>query len=233
METLTSGQLAANLRRVQEAIAEACISASRPVSAVNLVAVTKGVSVDVIRQLAGCGQVEVGENRPQQLAARREELADLPVHWHLIGHLQRNKIRLVVPGTALIHSVDSLRLADALDAEALSRGVPVRCLLEVNVSGEVAKHGFAPPALPGVLEHLDRLKRLEVVGLMAMSGLESEPATARRQFEEVRELADRCNANPVARFRLNELSMGMSGDFREAIAAGATLVRIGSALFTE
>jgi PLP dependent protein len=231
--TLTAGQLAANLLRVQDGIAEACQSAGRPVSAVKLVAVTKGVSPDMIRLLAACGQVDVGENRPQQLAARREELADLPVNWHLIGHLQRNKIRLVVPGTALIHSVDSLRLAVALDAEALSRGVPVRCLLEVNVSGDVAKHGFAPLDLPGVLGQLDQLKWLEVAGLMAMSGLESDPATARRQFEEVCELADRCNANPVARFRLTELSMGMSGDFREAIAAGSTLVRIGSALFAE
>lgn len=229
MPSPTAERLAFNLRRVREAIAEACIRAGRPVSAVTLVAVTKYVEADVIRMLAACGQVEVGENRPQQLAGRRIELADLPLKWHLIGHLQRNKVRLVVPGSVMIHSLDSLRLAEAIQAEASAQGVRVRCLLEVNVSGEGSKHGFSPDSLPETLQLLNPLQNIEVAGLMAMSGLNSCTTTARRQFEQVRELAERCNA--AGRCRLNELSMGMSGDFGEAIAAGATLVRIGSALF--
>jgi hypothetical protein len=231
MGSLTTEQLANNLDRVRNQIADTCLAAGRDPGEVRLVAVTKYVDASVIRMLARCGQAVMGENRPQQLVARRHELADLPLEWHLIGHLQRNKVRLVVPGTALIHSIDSVRLAEAIEAEAASAGVVVRGLLEVNVSGDEAKHGFARPELIPALEQLDGLRHLELCGLMAMSGVEADADTARRQFEAVRELAVHCRARGTGRFQLNELSMGMSGDFREAIAAGATIVRIGSALY--
>lgn len=224
-------RIADGLLRVQSAIAGACQRAGREPGSVRLVAVTKYVDEAAARLLVECGQADLGENRPQQLAARMEGLRDLRPRWHLIGHLQRNKVRLVVPGTDLIHSVDSLPLLQAISARADASSSTAHCLVEINPSGEPAKHGLAPEELLSFLEQADALPGISIDGLMAMSGLESSRDEARGQFEMVSRLAREHDANPVCRFRLRELSMGMSGDFEEAIAAGSTIVRIGSALF--
>ena len=174
--------------------------------------------------------VELGESRPQQLVQRTQEIAS-PVHWHLIGNLQRNKVRRVLPHVALLHSGDSEILLTAVNEEArvAARRVPV--LLEMNISGDSAKHGFAPAELESLVPRLAQFESLDVRGLMAMAGLESDSQQTRHEFAGVRELRDRLQLICPPSIRLDELSMGMSGDFEIAIEEGATIVRIGSALF--
>lgn len=224
-------RIADNVAAVRERIAAAAARSARNAAAVTLVAVTKYAPVECLDALVSTGCVDLGESRPQQLWQRAEALARLPVQWHMIGHLQRNKARRTAGVTALIHSVDTPQLLETLDeiGGQLSRRLAV--LLEVNVSGETAKHGFTPEALPPLLERLPGLKHLEVRGLMAMAALEGGPAEARRDFVRLRELRDRLAAQGVAGLTFPELSMGMSGDYEAAIEEGATLVRIGSALF--
>ena len=228
--------IADNLRRVQERIAAAAESAGRDASEITLVGVTKYVSVQEAAELAAAGCLDLGESRPQELWNKAGELASasgriLPsVRWHLIGHLQRNKLRRTLPLVSLIHSVDSERLLAAIDAEwqsltaeANAPAPPVRVLLEVNTSGEAAKHGLAPQELEPVLAAAREFPRVEICGLMTMAALEGGLDVAARNFASLRELADR--------YQLKERSMGMSGDFEVAIREGATLVRVGVALW--
>ncbi len=224
-------RIAENLGRVRARMAEAAARAGRNAGEVRLLAVTKYVGPPEIRALveAGCG--DLGESRPQQLWERAAELSGLPVRWHLVGHLQRNKVRRTLPLVELIHSVDSPRLAAQLDAEAGQSAVRAAILLEVNVSGEAAKHGFAPAEVEPFVAQLAGYRNLEVRGLMCMAGLEGDLAEARREFAALRSLRDRLRRNCPAGTALNELSMGMSGDYEVAIEEGATIVRIGSALF--
>jgi PLP dependent protein len=221
-------KIAANLKEVRDRIADAARSAGRSPDEVRLVAVTKYVDAATAQLLVDAGCRDLGESRPQQLWDKAATLPDPAIRWHLIGHLQRNKVRRTLPLVHLIHSGDSLRLLEELDREAES---PLSVLLEVNVSGETAKHGFAPDELPRHVEALAALTHLEIRGLMAMAGLEGDAASARRDFAGLRELRDRLRRDWSGRFGLDELSMGMSGDFEQAVAEGATIVRIGSALF--
>ncbi len=220
-----------NLEQIRQRIADAARISGRTPDAVTLVAVTKYVEPAVARALADAGCLDLGESRPQELWRKGEALADRPIRWHLIGHLQRNKIARTLPLVSLIHSVDSLRLVEAIEAEAARLPRPVPVLLEVNVSGEAAKHGFAPDELAPLGPRLEELTHVEVRGLMCMASRDSDPDQARREFERLRRLRDRLRTVWSDRLSLNELSMGMSGDFEAAIAAGATLVRIGSSLF--
>lgn len=220
-----------NLSRVREAIAEAVARAGRDPETVKLVGVTKYVGPDVVRALVGAGLCDLAESRPQQLWDKAAALADLPIHWHQIGHVQRNKVRRTLPLVAMVESVDSERLAVAIDqaAEELRLRVPV--LLEVNISGEAAKHGFAPAELEAALPGLAALQHVEVRGLMGMAGLDGDLGDARREFAALRDLRDRLQPGCPRELALSELSMGMSADFEIAIEEGATIVRVGSALF--
>jgi PLP dependent protein len=220
-----------NLARVRRQIADAALRSGRRPEQVKLVAVTKFVADAAIRALVEAGCHELAENRPQQLWEKAVRLADLPIRWHMIGTLQRNKVRRTLPLVEMLHSVDSLPLVEAVEriAGELSLRVPV--LLEVNVSGEGAKHGFEPGDIESCLEPLARLEHLEVRGLMCMAGLDGGLERARRDFAALRELRDRLRPRYPDGVVLDELSMGMSGDFQVAIEEGATLVRIGSALF--
>jgi len=224
-----AGKLAANLVRVRQRIFAAAIKAGRAAEEIKLVAVTKYVSSPVVRLLAAVGCTELGESRPQELWRKAAELADLSVNWHLVGHLQRNKVRRTLPLVCLIHSVDSRRLLKSIDQEATPASV--RVLLEVNVSGESSKFGFTPQEIELLLEELPQYKHISVCGLMCMAGLEGGPEAARRQFATLRELRDRLRTLAPPEVKLDELSMGMSGDFEEAIAEGATIIRLGSILF--
>ncbi len=223
-----------NLAEVRERMAQAARRSGRSPESIQLVAVTKFAEEEAIRALVEAGCTILGESRPQQLWEKAAALADLPVRWHLIGHLQRNKAKRTLPLVDMIHSVDSLELAGTLNRLAEGSGRRVRVLLEVNVSGEAAKHGFAPAevVVPLLLD-LGRLSHLEVCGLMCMASLEGGLDAARRDFAALRELRDRLWADCPETVRLDELSMGMSGDFEVAIEEGATMVRIGSALFEE
>lgn len=224
-------QIAENLAEVRRRIAEAAARSGRSTDDVSLVAVTKYVGAAEVRALIEAGCDLLGENRPQELWAKAEALRDLPVRWHLVGHLQRNKVRRTLPLVEMIESADSPRLIAAIDRIAgdLSRRVPI--LLEVNVSGEAAKHGFEPAALEACLHELAGYGNVEVRGLMCMAGLEGDLAAARGDFAGLRRLRDRLRANCPEGIVLDELSMGMSGDYEVAIEEGATIVRIGSALF--
>ena len=212
-------------------MAAAAARAGRRAEDVRLVAVTKYVGPEEIRALVAAGCIDLGESRPQQLWDRAAELRDLPIRWHFIGHMQRNKVERTLPLVTMIHSVDSLRLAEAIDAAAgkLDRTVPV--LLEVNISREPAKHGFAPEEIEPLFPKLIELHHVEIRGLMCMAGLEGGDEEARHDFTGLRTLRDRLQATCPATVRLDELSMGMSGDYEIAIEEGATLVRVGSALF--
>jgi pyridoxal phosphate enzyme (YggS family) len=227
-----SSRIAENLQQVRQRIADAAARAGRPATDVRLLAVTKYVGPPLIRALVEAGCSELGESRPQQLWERAGvPLAPSPIHWHLIGHLQRNKVRRTLPLVAMIHSADSPRLVAELDAAAGELGRRVPILLEVNISNEAAKHGFAADAVEPFLQQCDAYRNLEIRGLMGMAGLEGTLDDARREFAALRRLRDRLRANCPDSVVLAELSMGMSGDYEVAIEEGATIVRVGSALF--
>lgn len=224
-------QVAENLARVRQTLAEAAKRSGREAEDVCLVAVVKYAGLDEVRALLDAGCRDFGESRPQQLWERAELLADAPIRWHLIGHLQRNKIRRTVPLVHLVHSGDSPRLLAALDEQSAEMNRRTRVLLEVNISGDASKHGFAPEKVEPLLPQLARMKHLEVHGLMAMAAREGGRDHARRDFAALRELRDRLKPNCPPEIGLDELSMGMSDDFDIAVEEGATIVRVGSALF--
>ena len=226
-----TARIAENLAGVRERIAHAAVASGRTAGAVKLVAVTKYADDAATRALVERGCQDLGESRPQSLWVRAEALGDLAVRWHMVGHLQRNKVRRTLPLVGLLHSVDSLRLIEAIEADAESLDLNVSGLLEVNVSGDASKHGFAPAEMEGVLAQLASLRRLKVRGLMCMAALEGDADRAAREFALLRTLRDRLESKCPENVSLSELSMGMSGDFEIAIREGATMVRVGSALF--
>lgn len=220
--------LASNLARVEERIVAACERAGRPRHAVTLVAVTKSVSVEVASELVALGVRDLGENRPQELWRKAAALPS-GVRWHMIGHLQRNKIDNTLPIAQRIHSVDSVRLLQAIDAsKAIGR---CEVLVEVNCSGESSKQGFAPANLAQIKQALTELHRVKVVGLMTMAALEEDPEKCRPTFAQLRQSRDALHRVLADRHPLTELSMGMSNDFEVAIEEGATMIRLGSVLF--
>ncbi|MBI1900256.1 MAG: YggS family pyridoxal phosphate-dependent enzyme [Planctomycetia bacterium] len=224
---------AANLAHIREQIASAALRSGRPAGAVTLVAVTKSVGVGEIAALLAAGCRDIGESRPQDLWQKHAALtpADPPVRWHLVGHLQRNKVRRTLPMVEWIHSADSARLLNEIESESEKLNLAPKVLLEVNVSGDATKHGFRPDEVLPLLPTLAGLVRVQVRGLMTMASLEGGPSAARRDFAALRELRDLAAPLCPPNVSLHELSMGMSGDFEIAIEEGATMVRIGSALF--
>jgi PLP dependent protein len=224
-------RISENLSQVRQRIDAAAVRSGRQGQHIQLVAVTKYVGTAEIRAVVAAGCDVLGESRPQQLWERAEELADLSISWHFIGHLQRNKIRRTLPLVAMIQSVDSPRLAAALEQTAAELSLRVPVLLEVNTSGETAKGGFAPGNIEPELAKLAEFQHLEIRGLMCMAALEGGLDVARRNFTDLRTLRDRLRALCPENMHLDELSMGMSGDYEVAIEEGATIVRVGSALF--
>ena len=224
-------RIAENVRVVRQQIAEAAVRSGRQASAVQLVAVTKYVEPDVIRDLFACGCTVLGESRPQVLWSKAEVLADLQIAWHMVGHLQRNKLRRTLPLCQLVHSGDSHRLLVEMNKEALRSGHPIDVLLEVNISGDAEKHGFEPQQVAATLPAIAELDHVRVLGLMAMAARGSSPEGARRDFSALRELRDRLEGDCPDNIALHHLSMGMSNDFQVAIEEGATIIRVGSAFF--
>lgn len=223
--------IAENVAEVRAKIAAAAARSGRRADEVTLVAVSKYVGDAEIAELLAAGCRDLGESRPQDLW-RKAPLFQSPLpRWHFIGHLQTNKIDRTLPLTALVHSLDRESLLDPLQRSAQKQSLVVPVLLEVNISGDAAKHGFRAEELAPVLEKLAALPNLAVRGLMGMAGLESDTDQTRREFASLRELRDRLLKNCPPSVQLNELSMGMSGDYEIAIEEGATLVRVGSALF--
>jgi pyridoxal phosphate enzyme (YggS family) len=196
---------------------------------VRIVGVTKGHGPEAVRAAVAAGLGDVGENRVQEALAKQDQLAGLPVAWHLIGTLQRNKARHAAGRFVLIHSVDRADLAAELDRRT-AEGTRQRVLVQVNCSNEAQKGGVIPGELPALLDAMRGFARLEVTGLMTMSALAGDTTEQRRAFRLLRELRE---ASERGGHRLPELSMGMSGDFPVAVEEGATLVRLGTVLFGE
>ena len=219
----------ANLERVQATIVQAAARSGRPSSSVCLVAVTKRNSPERIRPLVELGQVDLGENYPQELWAKVEAMRGFSIQWHLIGHLQGNKVKKTLPMVQMIHAVDSLKLLQTLDDCAKEQPAPPKLCLQVNTSGETSKHGWP---LKGILDDSDviaSLSHANVVGLMTIAGYGTSPETARPCFSALRTIRDQLRERTG--LALPELSMGMSSDFESAIEEGATYVRVGSSLF--
>jgi pyridoxal phosphate enzyme (YggS family) len=234
-----------NWKRVQHRIEDACARVQRKPSEVTLVAVTKYASLDIIRVLVDMGVQHIGENRVQELTKRagmvnewlgrrardRAAGARPRPHWHMIGHLQRNKVKTVLPWVDLIHSVDSLRLAEEIDAQSarLERVTPI--LMQVNASGEGTKSGVAVAATTHLAEQLHTLPHIQLRGLMTIAPLTDDASVIRHTFERTRELFDEIVGERIGGPAFKELSFGMSHDFEIGIEFGATYVRIGSALY--
>jgi pyridoxal phosphate enzyme (YggS family) len=216
-------RLRGRLQGVNERILAACGRADRSRTEITLVAVTKTVGDRVAGLLPELGVTNLGENRPQELWRKAEVLKGLPIRWHMIGHLQRNKVERTLPLVQLTHAVDSERLLEEIDSQAKKRGVSAPVLLEVNVSRESNKLGFAPGEVASVLAKLDRFTHVEVQGLMTMAAYSEDPEQARPGFKELFQLRQFA--------QLPQLSMGMSNDFEIAVEEGATLIRLGTVLF--
>ncbi len=193
-------------------------------------AVTKNVDIDRICSLMQAGVRNFGENRVQEAASKLPLVPGSPT-WHLVGSLQRNKARHAVELFSLVHSLDSLELAAELDRRCAARGVSLDLLLQVNVSGESTKRGVAPEAAAGLLCEMPRFERLRVLGLMTMAPYSDDPEDARVWFRSARRLARELSALRLSNVAMNELSMGMSGDYQVAVEEGSTIVRIGTAIF--
>ncbi|HEY9899467.1 MAG TPA: YggS family pyridoxal phosphate-dependent enzyme [Pantanalinema sp.] len=223
--------LARALSIVRDALEHAATEADRPLDSLRLVAVTKTVPAERLREAYGLGVRVVGENRVQEALEKQAQLSDLALEWHLIGHLQTNKVKQAVGRFSLIHSVDSLRLLEAIDAQARALGIRQDILLQVNVAREGTKSGFSPEEVPAALEEALALRGVAVRGFMAIAPRAADPEAVRPVFRRLRDLRDACQALAGDRADLVELSMGMSADFRTAVAEGATLVRIGTGIF--
>lgn len=224
-------RIADNLARVRRQIAEAATRVGRDASEVTLVAVSKYVDVDAAQALVDAGCRDLGESRPQELWRKADALGNAELKWHFIGHLQRNKVRRTLPLLSLLHACDSMRLLEETERVAVDANINVQALLEVNISGDATKHGFHPDDIPSVVESLGAYERIKVCGLMAMASLAGSADDARCEFKRLRVLRDELQLVAPPNVNLCELSMGMSRDFELAIEEGATIVRVGSALF--
>ncbi len=224
-------RIADNVARVRQAIADAAGRSGRRAEDVTLVAVSKYVGLPEIEALLAAGCDDLGESRPQDLWQKADSLSGRPVRWHMIGHLQRNKARRTLPLVTLLHAGDSSRLLEAASQTMQQTGRTLEVLIEVNVSGDATKTGLGPDEVEPLLPQIARLPHVHVCGLMAMARWGGTLDDARGDFVRLRGLRDRLAACCPPEISLTHLSMGMSGDFEVAIEEGATLVRVGSALF--
>lgn len=223
--------IADNLTRVRERVHAAAIAAGRDPASVRLLAVSKYVDAATAALLVEAGSNALAESYPQKLWEKAADPRLAGVEWHLVGRLQRNKVRRTLPLVALIHSVDSERLLTAIDEQAADLNLTARVLLEVNCSGDANKQGLAFDEARQLASTLDRFEHVRICGLMTMAAFGSDERTARANFASLRRLQQELASVTPPIAELSELSMGMSGDFEAAIAEGATIVRIGSSLF--
>lgn len=243
-------RIAENFKRVRETIAEACLRTHRRTDDVSIIAVTKTVDVETIQTLLDLGQVDMAESKAQDMLVKHEALLEKRGHrieppsltpkpvppkprWHMIGHLQRNKVKPILPFVHTIHSVDSLRLAEEINTTAARLGLDhkVKVFLQVNTSQEKQKYGLAVGAIIPLAEQMVTLPNLEVVGLMTMAPLTEDKQKIRFCFERCRELFEEIRGERTVGPSLKHMSMGMSHDYEIAVECGATMVRIGTALF--
>jgi pyridoxal phosphate enzyme (YggS family) len=236
-------KISERIKRVQETINHTCARASREPSEIKLVIVTKSATFEAVKDIIRLGLTDLGENRVQQLKRISEQVSDfldqpssnsnLPkkVRWHMIGHLQRNKVRQVLPIASLIHSVDTLRLAEEISSSAAKLNLHPKVLLQVNTSKEPQKYGVPVGAVTHLAEQIETLPNLKLIGLMTMAPLTRNKDIIRTCFMRARELFIEMRGEKIVGSQFTELSMGMSSDYEIAIEEGATILRIGSAVF--
>ncbi|HEL1649556.1 YggS family pyridoxal phosphate-dependent enzyme [Streptococcus suis] len=217
-----------NKDAIFSAVAKAAEKAGRPSESVKVIAVTKYVDSSIANQLVNTGITHIGENRVDQFLEKYNALADKQLTWHLIGTLQRRKVKDIIPFVDYFHALDSVKLAQEIDKRATKI---VKCFLQVNVSGEESKHGFAVSEIDAVLAEISLLENIELVGLMTMAPIDATDDELDEIFSKMQEIQEELATRNLPRMPFTELSMGMSGDFERAIAHGATYVRIGSAFF--
>jgi len=221
------------LNHVLERIHKAAADCNRSADSIQLIAVSKTVPVEVVKEAIEAGVTNLGENYIQEAREKINTLASFPVTWHFIGHLQSNKAKYAVRMFDLIHSVDSLKLAKELDKYAQKNGKIQSVLLQINVAKEDTKSGVYAENTLQLLKDISQLENISVKGLMTMPPFFNAPEKARPFFAALRQLRDQIEAEAIPNISMQELSMGMTGDFEAAIAEGATLVRIGTAIFGE
>jgi hypothetical protein len=236
-------RISERIARVNENIGSACARVGRDPAKIKLVVVTKSTDLNAIRQVVELGCSDLGENRVQQLKKVAAELADLfhsqtphanpasNIRWHMIGHLQRNKVRQVLSLISLVHSVDTLRLAEEIDASAQKLDIKSEILLQVNTSGEPQKYGVPVGAAIHMAEQFQTLANVKLIGLMTMAPLTHNKDLVRTSFSQAREIFLEIKGEKIAGPEFTQLSMGMSSDYEIAVEEGATILRIGSAIF--
>lgn len=229
MEKLSAEEFDENYKRVCERINEAALRSGRSGGDITLLAATKTVDPDTVNYAIRSGITHIGENRVQELLAK--EAALLPVHRHFIGHLQTNKVKDIISRVELIHSVDSVRLAKEIEKQAEKNGCEMNILLEVNIGGEESKSGFAPEAVREAVYEISELGRVHIRGLMAIPPVCADNTKNRKYFSKLHNMFLDIGTEKIDNSSMNILSMGMSDDYDIAVAEGATLVRIGTALF--
>lgn len=217
-----------NKDAIFSAVAKAAEKAGRPSESVKVIAVTKYVDSSIANQLVNTGITHIGENRVDKFLEKYNALADKQLTWHLIGTLQRRKVKDIIPFVDYFHALDSVKLAQEIDKRATKI---VKCFLQVNVSGEESKHGFAVSEIDAALAEISLLENIELVGLMTMAPIDATDDELDEIFSKMQEIQEELATRHLPRMPFTELSMGMSGDFERAIAHGATYVRIGSAFF--
>jgi pyridoxal phosphate enzyme (YggS family) len=223
--------IATNIKEIREQINAACIEAGRDRAKVRLIAVSKNQPASLIKEAFDTGQIEFGESYVQEFLEKHEDplLEHLPLEWHFIGHLQSNKIRSIIGKVSLIHGIDKLSTAEELSKRALQHNLQADYLLEVNTSGETSKYGMAPDDVLSSAEALFALPGITLRGLMTIAS--PDRVMAQEEFRQLRILLETLQPISPDPSKLTELSMGMSGDFREAIHEGATIIRVGTAIF--
>lgn len=221
--------IAENLHRIEQEIQESCALVSRNPEDITMVAVTKSVDSNAANELVELGVTDLAENRVDKLLEKKQSLSqNQQIKWHLIGNLQRRKVKLIINEIDYFHALDSLRLAQEIQKRAEHQ---INCFIEVNVSGEESKHGIQPKELPSFIEELEGLDKINVIGLMTMAPYEASQQKVRDIFSTLKRLQESMKKLNLQYAPCTELSMGMSQDFKTAIEEGATFVRIGTALF--
>ena len=224
--------LADNLATVQKNIEQACLKAGRDPKEVTLVAVSKTKPVEMLQEAYDAGARVFGENKVQEIMDKYDRLPS-DIQWHMIGHLQRNKVKYIAGKVALIHSVDSLRLAKTISEEAVKHNCEIQILIEVNVAGEESKFGVSVEETLPLVEEIAKLPAIHVEGLMTIAPYVEDPEENRPVFRKLKELSVDIAAKNINNVRMAILSMGMTGDYEVAVEEGATLVRVGTGVFGE
>ena len=224
--------VAEKLMDAERRVCEACRRAGRSRDEVTLIAVSKTKPVEMLEEVYGAGTRYFGENKVQELVDKYEVMPK-DIHWQMIGHLQRNKVKYIIDKAELIHSVDSIRLAETIDREAEKKGIVANVLLEVNMAREETKFGLMPEEVPDFVRQIAGFQHIKVQGLMTIAPFVSDPEENRKYFANLRKLSVDIGKEKVDNVNMSILSMGMTNDFEIAIEEGATMIRVGTAIFGE